>query len=108
VPLAIFVPFRPFEFQLPPGVSEFTVIRGNRVNFVGSTETTLEATVQSISESEARTTLIAAVVVVLAGLFYISPTMGHRWIAPQRRSGGCRVSTSVRRCLTIRPNPSGI
>jgi len=74
-----------FEFALPPGVSEFTVARGADVNFVADTDTTLEATVQSLGEGAVRTTLAAAAVVVLAVLFYISRMTGHRWIAPLRR-----------------------
>jgi hypothetical protein len=73
------------EFDLPPGVSEFTVVRGRNVNFVADTETDLAATVQPVSLTEARTTLIVAVLVVLGSLFYISRSTGHRWIAPLRR-----------------------
>jgi hypothetical protein len=73
------------EFELPPGVSEFTITRGQDVRFVANTETRLEATVQPVSESASRTTLIVAVVVVLAALFYISRITNHRWIGILRR-----------------------
>jgi hypothetical protein len=74
-----------FEFALPPGVSEFTIARGTNVNLVANTETNLEATVQPVSTSESRTTIIAAVVVILGSLFYISSMTGHRWISASRR-----------------------
>jgi hypothetical protein len=73
------------EFELPPGVSEFTITRGQGVSFVANTETRLEATVQPVSESASRTTLIVAAVVVLAALFYISRITNHRWIGILRR-----------------------
>jgi hypothetical protein len=74
-----------FEFALPPGESTFTVARGRNVNFVAATETNLEATVQQVNATEANTTLIAAAIVILGSLFYISRSTGHRWIAPLRR-----------------------
>jgi hypothetical protein len=74
-----------FEFELPPGASEFTISRGRNVSFVANTETKLEATVQPVSGSTARTTLIVTAVVILATLFYISNTTHHRWIGLLRR-----------------------
>ena len=74
-----------FEFELPPGVSEFTISRGRDVSFVANTETKLEATVQPVSGSTARTTLIVSAVVILATLFYVSNTTHHRWIGILRR-----------------------
>ena len=35
------------EFELPPGVSEFTVVRGSDVTFTAETDTNLEATVHA-------------------------------------------------------------
>lgn len=69
-----------FEFELPPGKSELTIANGRDVTFVANTETNLKATVQPVSASTARTTLIVTAVVVLAMLFYISNTTHHRWI----------------------------
>ena len=74
-----------FEFELPPGVSVFTVVHGTNVNFVATTETTLKAAVQPLSEYDAQTIMLAAAVVVLGALFYISHTTGHRWIGILRR-----------------------
>jgi hypothetical protein len=74
-----------FEFALPPGLSEFTVVSGSEVNFVSSADTRLEATVQPLKTADSQTTLIAAVVVILGALFYISRTNGHRWISASRR-----------------------
>jgi hypothetical protein len=74
-----------FEFQAPPGVSEFTVARGTNVSLVANTATNLEAVVQSSTASESRTIIIVAAVVVLGALFYISHINGHRWISASRR-----------------------
>src|SRR5688572_12408854 len=40
-----------FEFQAPPGVSEFSVARGTNVSLVANSETNLVAAVQSSTES---------------------------------------------------------
>jgi len=74
-----------FDLELPPGESEFTVTRGRSVNFVADTEANLEATVQPVSASTARTTLIVTAVVVLGALFYIVRITKHRWINLLRR-----------------------
>jgi hypothetical protein len=74
-----------FAFELPSGVSEFSVARGNNVNFVASGAATLDAVVQSVSASEARTILIVTTVVVLSALFYISRATRHGWFSALRR-----------------------
>jgi hypothetical protein len=74
-----------YEFELPPGVSEFTVVRGTNVNFTANTATKLEATVRPLTAKDTRTTIIVAAVVVLGALFYVSRTTGHRWIGILRR-----------------------
>jgi hypothetical protein len=83
-----------FEFQVPPGVSEFTVVRGTNVSLVANTVTNLEATVQLSTESESRTTIIVAAVVILGSLFYISHLTGHRWISASRRKAASDRSAS--------------
>lgn len=74
-----------FEFVLPPGVNEFSVLRGEAVNFVSSTDTPLEATVQPLNAADARTTLLVAVIAILGSLFYLSSANDHRWISASRR-----------------------
>jgi hypothetical protein len=69
-----------FEFELPPGVSEITVGRGSDVNFVSSSDVSLEALVQPLSAESTQTTIIMAAVVILGALLYISRTTGHGWI----------------------------
>jgi hypothetical protein len=91
-----------FEFELPPGISKFTVIRGSDVNFVADTATKLKATVQPLTQNETRTTVIVAVVVVLGALFYISRATGHRWISRFRR-----VDTSLHDTQSVTANPTG-
>jgi preprotein translocase subunit SecE len=77
------------EFVLPPGVSEFTVVRGKNVttevDFVANNEIKLEAAAQPLNTNDTRTTIIVAVVVVFGALFYISRTTGIRWISASRR-----------------------
>ena len=74
-----------FEFALPPGVSEFTVIRSADVSFVSSGDTRLEASVQPLSAQDSQTTLLVAVIAIIASLFYLSSTNDHRWISASRR-----------------------
>ncbi len=72
------------EFALPPGGSEFTVVRSSStataVNFVANTETRLEALAQPLNTNDTRVTIIAAVVVISAALFYLSRATNHRWM----------------------------
>jgi hypothetical protein len=70
-----------FEFELPSGVSEFTVVRGSGASFVASSDTSLEATVQPLDAENSQATLVAMVIVILAALFYISRATEHRWIS---------------------------
>ena len=74
-----------FAFDLPPGISTFTVSRGQNVNFGTTTETRLAAVVESMKGDEVRTIMIVAAVIVLGALFYISHTTGHQWISLLRR-----------------------
>lgn len=74
-----------FEFELPPGTSEFTVSGGTDVRFVADTATAeLQATVNPMSSESRRNTLIAAAVVVFGTLFYASNATGHQWIKSLR------------------------
>jgi len=73
-----------FPVTLLPGANLFTVAGGTGVNFVADTYTRLEATVQPLDQNETRSTLIAVAVVILAGLFYISHSTGHRWLRSAR------------------------
>jgi hypothetical protein len=65
------------EFELPPGVSEFTITRGSEVSFIADTTTNLEATVQAANIS---TKIQLLAVFLLGALFYMSYTTEHRWI----------------------------
>ena len=83
-----------FEFDLPSGVSEFTVLRSGDVNFVASTDIALEATVQPLSAEDSQSTLLVAVIAILGSLFYLSRSNGHRWISASRRKEA-RVQAAV-------------
>ena len=69
------------ELALPSGESQFTVTRGSNVSLVTPPTTRLDVSVQSQNETNTRTTLIVAAVVILAALYYISKTTGHRWLS---------------------------
>jgi hypothetical protein len=73
------------EFALPQGVSEFTVTGGTSTSFVANSETALEASVQSVGETEARVIMIIAALIILGLLFFISRSMEHSWIKILRR-----------------------
>lgn len=66
-----------FEFDLPPGTHEFSVTRGTDVNFVASTSTRLEATVDSVTTATRQTIIIATIVVIVGALFYVSHVTDH-------------------------------
>jgi hypothetical protein len=74
-----------FEFELPPGTSEFTIARGADVEFIADSATRLEARVNPLSADSTRTTIIVAAVVILGALFYASNAVGHQWINFFRR-----------------------
>ena len=65
------------SFDLPPGVSEFTIVRGSDVNFIADTNTHLEAAVHTANSG---TKVKVLVVCVLGALFSMSYTAEHRWI----------------------------
>jgi preprotein translocase subunit SecE len=73
-----------FEFELPSGISEFTIVRGTNVKFVADTATQLRATVNPLSADSSRTTIIVAIVLVLGSLFYASRATGHGWMRALR------------------------
>jgi preprotein translocase subunit SecE len=74
-----------FSLVLPPGVTIFTVAGGTSVKFLANATPRLEVSVQPVNESEARTTLAVAAVVIVAALFYLSHMNGHRWLSASRR-----------------------
>jgi hypothetical protein len=69
-----------FLFDLPPGESQFSIERGNGVQFVAATDTVLEAVSSPMTRDQMRTTLIVAAAAVLAALFYMSNATGHQWL----------------------------
>ncbi len=75
-----------FEFMLPAGTSTFTVLRGTDVNFVATSDTSLEASAEPLNSNDARTTLIVMIIAVLGSLFYMSSANGHRWMSVARRT----------------------
>ena len=74
-----------YDFSLPAGVSEFTVLRGANVNFVANSETQLDVTAQPLNAEDSTTTLFITVVAILASLFFLSYQNDHRWISSSRR-----------------------
>jgi hypothetical protein len=91
-----------FEFELPPGKSEFAISSGSDINFVADTSTKLQVTVNPMSDDSRRATIIATVVVVLGALFYASNATGHQWIRILRGRFSSTQSESVQ---DTRPTP---
>ena len=73
-----------FELTLPFGVSQFTVTRGTDVIFATTTATRLVMSAQQLSETDTRTTIIIAGMVIVGALFYISRATDHRWLVSLR------------------------
>lgn len=69
-----------FDFELPPGASEFTISGGTDVSFVAATDTELQATINPMSSESRRNVFIAATVVIFGALFYVSNVFSHRWL----------------------------
>jgi hypothetical protein len=65
------------EFELPPGVSEFTLVRGTDVSFISETDTVLDATLHAANIG---TKIKVAVGIIVVLLFYISYAADHRWL----------------------------
>ena len=84
-----------FDFELPPGISEFTIVRGTDVRFVADTATRLRATVNPLSADSFRTTIIVAIVLVLGSLFYASRATGHGWMHALRPQKPVQKAQSV-------------
>ncbi|MAU09845.1 MAG: hypothetical protein CL607_08500 [Anaerolineaceae bacterium] len=74
-----------YDFTLPSGITEFTVLRGANINFVANSDMPLDVTVQPLNADETRTTLLITVFAILASLFFLSYQNGHRWISAARR-----------------------
>ena len=75
-----------FAFDLPPGVTELMIgARTTAVSFVAGEGSSLDASVQPLAASDAKTTTIVAGVVILGALFYLSKTTDHRWLKLIRR-----------------------
>jgi hypothetical protein len=69
-----------FEFELPPGTSEFTIANGSDVSFVAESDSNLQATVHPQTSGSRQTTMIIALVVILGAFYYASNATGHQWI----------------------------
>jgi hypothetical protein len=82
-----------FEFELPAGTNTFTVIRGSNVKLVSDSR--LEGTVEPLSQSDARTTLIVGAIVILGSLYFASSTTEHRWLSSLRRKPAPVVAAPV-------------
>lgn len=76
--------FHAVSFDLPAGTSVLNITQGSGVEFISASDTALQATVTPLSSQQTQTTIIAAIVVILAALFYISNAYGHRWIGALR------------------------
>jgi hypothetical protein len=73
-----------FAFELPPGSSEFSIENGVDTIFAADTDTQLSATVQPLSASATRNSIIVLILAIAGSLYYISSSMNHRWIGVLR------------------------
>lgn len=74
-----------FDFAVPPGASDFIVVRGADVNFVSNSGTPLTVAVQPQNADDAKGTLLVSLIAILGSLFYLSSVNDHRWISASRR-----------------------
>jgi len=84
-----------FEFDLPPGESEFSIARGKDVTFVATTDEILKATVLPAAAQDSQTLNIVVGIIILVMLYYISNTMNHSWIKRLRPTDTPDVAESV-------------
>lgn len=68
-----------YEFVLPVGESEFSVVRGKSVNFVANTATNLQASVQPVDANTVRNSIIFTLVIIVGALYYASFVTEHQW-----------------------------
>lgn len=73
-----------FDFQLPPGTSEFSITGGRDVKFVSETDTELQAIADPMSAETRRNTFLIAAVVIFGALFYASQATGHQLVKSLR------------------------
>ncbi|MAS37390.1 MAG: hypothetical protein CL610_25540 [Anaerolineaceae bacterium] len=82
-----------YVVELPAGTSELRLTRGSNVTFDLEGASPAEIVVQPMDAESARNTVIIALVVILAALYYISSSVQHRWarsIIQKVTSGGQR------------------
>jgi hypothetical protein len=68
------------DFSQPAGATTFSVTKGTRVKYIGGAENALQASVDPVTADEARNIGIAAIVVILASLYYISAQNEHAFV----------------------------
>lgn len=73
------------DFDLPIGVSEFSIVRGQGVIFIATSGEPLEASVQPLSAEESQATLIAVVIVMLGAILSIIYMSRQLWISRLKR-----------------------
>jgi hypothetical protein len=74
------------EFDLPSGVSEFTIARGNDVTFAARSDKPMQATVQPLGAQNSQTTLLMTIVLVLGSIAYIGYTTKPIWLSRIRKA----------------------
>ncbi len=65
------------EFGQPSGVSTFSVAKGTNVKYVAGADARLQASVQPMTDDESRNIGLAAIVVILAAVYFISAQTEH-------------------------------
>ena len=81
--------------ELSGGTTELRVTRGSDVNFALTADSAIQATVAARDATGNRNILIAAGVVSLGLLFYMSNTTGHAWLKMLRQRVAGRKATAA-------------
>lgn len=68
------------QVELPAGTSDFRVTRGSNITFSMEGARGASAEVTPMDADSARSTVLVALVVMLAALYYVSRTLDHRWL----------------------------
>lgn len=69
-----------FDYLIPAGISEFSIVRGIDVQFATSTGTILQAVVNPFPKDRVQSLVILVLIVSAVALYYASHITHHRWI----------------------------
>jgi len=80
-------------FDLPSGITEFTIARGRDVNFVATNAESIDASVQPLTQQDIQATLIFSGLVILLCLYFISRLTNHALLKQLRNRRNASMDT---------------